>query len=157
MIFPFEFKLNKKILLNEWNKVKNNLKEYDDERLKESTSNWKIVKHKFDYADELSNIFNVNARPRFYLLDANTTLGQHTDHETLCSLNFILNNNTAPINFNGTTIHYKNALIDTTKLHGVNNNDCDRLLFKMSIFDETFEQVKSFETVNLNTKNVQTR
>ena len=143
MIFPFEFKLNKKILLNEWNKVKNNLKEYDDERLKESTSNWKIVKHKFDYADELSNIFNVNARQRFYLLDANTTLGQHTDHGTLCSLNFILNNNTAPINFNGTTIHYKNALIDTTKLHGVNNNDCDRLLFKMSIFDETFEQVKN--------------
>ena len=75
--------------------------------------------------------------------DANTTLDQHTDHGTLCSLNFILNNNTAPINFDGTTIHYKNALIDTTKLHGVDNNNCDRLLFKMSIFDETFEQVKN--------------
>lgn len=152
MIFPFEFKLNKKILLDEWNKVKNNLKEYNDERMKESTSNWKIVRHKFDYADELSNIFNVNARPRFYILDANTTLAQHTDLGTLCSLNFILNNNTAPINFDGTTIHYKNALIDTTKLHGVVNNDKDRLLFKMSIFNESFDEVKEKLLRNPNLK-----
>lgn len=152
MIFHFEFKLNKKILLDEWNKVKNNLKEYNDERMKQSTSNLKIVRHKFDYADELSNIFNVNARPRFYILDANTTLAQHTDLGTLCSLNFILNNNTAPINFDGTTIHYKNALIDTTKLHGVVNNDKDRLLFKMSIFNESFDEVKEKLLRNPNLK-----
>ena len=86
MIFSFEFKLNKKILLDEWNKVKNNLKEYDDERLKESTSNWKIVRHKIIF-DELSNIFNVLAKILSFRF--NTTLDQHTDHGTLCSLNFI--------------------------------------------------------------------
>lgn len=143
MIFPFNFDLNYDLILKEWNKVKNNLEKYDDDLLKEPHTNWKIVRHNFDYAEQLTKIFNVNARPRFYILDANTTLGQHTDNGTQCSLNFILNDNYAPISFNGKDFYYKNALINTTILHGVKNDNSDRLLFKLSIFDETFDQVKN--------------
>jgi len=142
MILKFDFDLDVNHLLEIWSKIKNKQVNYKDDRFDEVSSHFKIIKHDFEYAKELSKIFNVESKPRFYILDANTILNQHTDFGTLCSLNFILSDDPAPIIFDDIEFTYKYALLDTTKSHGVINNDKDRLLFKMSIFNETFEEVK---------------
>ena len=143
MILKFDFDLDVNHLLEIWSNIKNKQVNYKDDRFDEVSSHFKIIKHDFEYAKELSKIFNVESRPRFYTLDANTILNQHTDFGTLCSLNFILSDIPAPIIFGDTNITYNYALLDTTKLHGVVNNDKDRLVFKMSIFNETFDEVKN--------------
>jgi len=142
MILKFDFDLNVKHLLEIWSKIKHKQVTYKDKRSNKALSHWKIIRHYFEYAKELSKIFNVESRPRFYMLNANTVLQQHTDLGTLCSLNFILSDIPAPVIFGDTKVSYKYALLDTTKSHGVVNNDKDRLLFKMSIFNETFDEVK---------------
>ena len=142
MILKFDFDLNVKHLLEIWSKIKHKHVNYKAKVNGKALSHWKIIKHDFEYAKELSKIFNVESKPRFYMLNANTVLQQHTDIGTLCSLNFILSDIPAPVIFGDTEVSYKYALLDTTKSHGVVNNDKDRLLFKMSIFNETFDEVK---------------
>lgn len=139
-IVKFDTYINEDKLVEEWNSVKLNLKEYVDKRVE--TPNWKIIKHEFDYSNELCEFFNVKGRPRFYLLEANTTLPQHIDLETQCSLNFILNGNEAPVVFGSKKYTYKYALLNVSKNHGVINNNKDRILFKISIFNESFDKVK---------------
>jgi hypothetical protein len=154
MILKFDFDLDVNHLLEIWSKIKNKQINYKDDRFDKASSHWKIVRHDFEYAKELSKIFNVESRPRFYILDANTILNQHTDFGTLCSLNFILSDNPAPIIFGDTELTYKYALLDTTELHGVVNNDEDRLLFKMSIFNESFDDVNKKLLKNSNIKKI---
>ena len=89
MILKFDFDLNVKHLLEIWSKIKHKQVTYKDKRSNKALSHWKIIRHDFEYAKELSKIFNVESRPRFYMLNANTVLQQHTDLGTLCSLNFI--------------------------------------------------------------------
>lgn len=116
---------------------------YSDYRGK--LDNWKIARDiRFDYAEELCERFNVNGSPRFYSLVKNTTLPMHVDHGTECSLNFLIDESEpAPVRFeSGNEYRYKFCLLNTQKKHGVDNVSEDRILFKLSIFDETFEQVK---------------
>ena len=139
-IIKFDTNIDVIALKNEWEKVKINAKSYDDVRGKRN--DWKIVRHEFDYSKKLCNFFNVNGRPRFYILDPYAILPQHTDLETKCSLNFIINDNYAPVMFGKKEYNYKYALLNVSEEHGVINNDKERLLFKISIFDEKFDQVK---------------
>jgi hypothetical protein len=49
-----------------------------------------------------------------------------------------LTENPAPVTIEGTDYIYEQAVLDTTKLHGVNTNNEDRILLKISIFDESY-------------------
>jgi hypothetical protein len=79
---------------------------------------------------------------RFYKLDANQYLAPHMDNKTQCCINFILNDNPAPITIQDIPYTYKQALINTRMSHSVRNGNTDRILFKISIFDIAFDEVK---------------
>lgn len=139
-IFIFNYDFNRAKLLNEFKKNHDKFESYNDPR--GSLDNFQVARHiKFDYADELCHTFNVNGKPRFYIVKANSELPQHSDHGTLCSINVLLTDNPAAIQFGNNEYFYMQSLLNTQNMHGVINGNEDRLLFKLSIFDEPFEAV----------------
>lgn len=116
---------------------------YKDSRLDYTWPTWRIAKVEddWDYANELCNYFGIDAQPRFYFLGANTRLGPHTDNKTLCSINVILSDDNAPVIVNDQEFYYKSCLLNCQELHGVPSYPTDRRLFKLSIFNETWDQV----------------
>jgi len=152
-IFKFNINLDKNILLEELNSVNNNAVVYKDDRKNSYTSNWKIIKHTFPYATniiEQLGLTSYDVRPRYYILDKDTTLNMHKDLGTLCSVNIILSEDPAPINIEGKKYYYNQALINTQALHGVTEpSPLDRLLFKLSIMDCDFISAKNIISSNL--------
>ena len=154
-IFIFDFKINEDVLLLEYENQKDNIKDYTDKELykflslkeknfKDNKKNWRVLKRNFDYAEKLNAFFNVNGKPRFINQKAGVELPFHIDVETKCSLNFLLKDESpSPITYESGDYFYKSALLNTTKKHGVFNKQKDRLLFKLSIFDEDFNSVKN--------------
>jgi hypothetical protein len=139
-IFDYNFDMHK---LNQNMQIfQHKFEAYSDHR---GTLDWWSVAREieFDYATELCNTFNIQAKPRFYLLKANSILPMHKDHGTQCSINILMNStNPAPVNFqDNKTYHYKTCLLNTQNTHGVTTEDEDRILFKLSIFNEDFETV----------------
>jgi hypothetical protein len=107
---------------------------------------WKIKRINDGYGMEISNkikeIFNLNdCRPRFYIQTAGVDIPFHTDRGTKCSFNFILSENADPITFRDGIVYYQNALLNTSVDHSVVNTKYDRTLFKVSVFDKTFEEI----------------
>ena len=145
-IFTFDFDINYNFLLSIYKKNLNFKENYNDNREDSYFNNWKIIRHNFKYAQDIIKEFtleNLDVRPRFYVLDANSTLKEHIDLNTQCSLNFILNNNTSPININNNSYNYKNCLLNTTQKHYVINNSGERIIFKLSIMNCSFDMVKN--------------
>jgi hypothetical protein len=140
-ILIFDYDFDQITLLDEFNKHLNKFESYTDPR--GTLDNFQVARQiEFTYADELCHLFNINARPRFYIVKAFSTLPQHQDHGTQCSINVLLNStNPAPIQFGDTEYYYKQALLNTQNTHGVVTNSEDRLLFKLSVFDESFASV----------------
>ncbi len=106
--------------------------------------NWKIIRQiSFEYADQLNDLFGIKARPRFYTLAAHTVLGEHRDAGTQCSINILLDppEFAAPVSFGEHQYVYQQCLLNTQNLHSVVNGPQDRRLFKLSIFDQTYEEV----------------
>ena len=127
----------------------------------DTDANWKIVRmDQFDVADDVMQQLGLkdfvkDYRPRFYLLEKNSYLMNHIDHGTQCSINIIISEDDitpAPVIFEGGELHqkpeggqalfYTSSLFNTTKMHGVINDEEDRILLKISIFDKTFEQCR---------------
>jgi hypothetical protein len=104
---------------------------------------WKVVRFiEFDYANEICEIFKIKARPRFFVQDANSTLRMHKDSGTECSINILLDyKNPAKVDFEDQSYSYNQCLLNTQNIHGVKNTNEKRILFKLSIRDETYESV----------------
>ena len=153
-IYKFDFDVNEDILLLEYDKIKHTAKDYIDRRPGGQADGWKIIPAQFHYAKYLINYFRLGeVRPRFYTLPKGANIPEHIDDETKCSINFLLEtNNPAPVTIEGVDYYYKTCLLNTQKLHSVKNNSEDRLLFKLSIFDEDFETVKE-KIQNANNRN----
>ena len=138
-IFDYNFDMHK---LNEnMQAFKHKFEAYSDHR---GTLDWWSVAREieFDYATDLCKTFDIKAKPRFYLLKANSVLPMHKDHGTQCSINVLMNStNPAPVDFEDNTYSYKCCLLNVQNTHGVTTSDEDRILFKLSIFDEDFESV----------------
>ena len=143
-IFKFDFDVNEDILLLEYDRVKHKAKDYIDRRPGGQAKGWRIIPANFHYAKYLSKFFMLGeVRPRFYTLPKNASIPEHVDDETKCSINFLLEtNNPAPVTIEGVDYYYKTCLLNTQKIHSVKNDTEDRLLFKLSIFDDDFETVK---------------
>lgn len=102
------------------------------------------------YTDQIKKDLGINGVTKFYYQDADYSLDFHTDIKTLCSVNMLLSDHTAPISFFDDNIYvehvYEQALVDVSKNHAVFNKGFPRILFKISIFNKTFEEVA--ETIN---------
>jgi len=141
----FDFEL----FLAEYNRIKHT--EINYARGGKDAPFWKVIRDKnlnselgWSYAEELKEELGIPGKINvsFYRLLANETLPWHTDTDTKCSLNFILNANEAPVSYESGTYTYKQALINTEIPHMVENGDVDRILYKISIFDLSFEEME---------------
>ena len=160
-VFAFDYNYNKDLLLGLWeDHYKQKAETYTDERIEKyqkteeyirrygkwERDTWKIARAEENYYTEfLCDLFNINAKPRFYVLKANSILPFHVDHGTQCAINFILGEDPAPVRYEESNkeYFYKSGLLNTTKSHGVWNGPEDRIIFKLSIMDESFESVKN--------------
>lgn len=80
-------------------------------------------------------------RPRFYKQQENTELPMHSDNGTLCSINIILSEESAPIIFeNGGSYNYDCAILNIQERHSVPAYHKERFLLKYSIFDINYEE-----------------
>ena len=106
-------------------------------------SHWKILREiEFEYATYLCKVFDVEAKPRFYIQDPNTTLDMHRDIGTQCSINVLLDSQKpASVDFQDKSYKYSQCLLNVQNLHGVTTSEEPRVLFKLSIFNESFEEV----------------
>lgn len=141
-ILIFDYPFDYQRLNEEFQKFQDQMVSYEDHR--GVMDNWRIIRHiTFEYADQLNQLFGINARPRFYTLAANTVLGEHRDAGTQCSINILLDPTelAAPVSFGERQYVYRQCLLNTQNLHSVTNGPHDRRLFKLSVFDQTYEEV----------------
>ena len=109
---------------------------------------WLIKRISDGYGLKISNFikdyFNLkDCRPRFYIQEAGVSIPFHKDRGTLCSFNFLLSESLDPITFRNRSVTYKTALLNTSIDHAVINPKSKRLLFKISVFDKSFEEIKN--------------
>lgn len=142
-VVHLDYPLDLKLMLAEATAAKQFAQPYsDDPRYPgQQLNEWLISRYNSDYIQQLINDFNVKGKPRFYWLEPNFVLPEHVDHNTTCSLNFVLSDEAAPVTVGGKDYYYKMALLNTSVPHSVTNGPKERLLFKVSIFDESFEDV----------------
>jgi hypothetical protein len=146
-LYRFNFECNIPALLKEANDT-NGYKIFEDPANTGTFLDyWKIKKVNNGYAQELADYFSkliksVDIRPRFYIQQAGSSLGWHVDRDTLCSINIVLNGHMDPISFRHGTEFYNIALLNTQQEHAVLNVTTDRILFKLSIFDVSYNNVR---------------
>ena len=137
--YPFDKELLKKIYIS----VKNQKIEYND-ITHGVIPNFSIIKlNECSYIDQVKKDLKIpTAKPRFYTLEANSLLPEHIDLTTMCSINVLLSDSqNAPVVIEDTEFFYDQCLLNTQKRHYVKNGNDERLLFKLSIFDMTFNDV----------------
>lgn len=97
-------------------------------------------------AKQFQQILGYDCKPRFYCQKQGYTVPYHTDSGTSCSINFVLSDTPDPIKLKvrGTEIteYYTVALLDTQVCHSVGASTEDRYLFKLSIFDKSYEETR---------------
>lgn len=138
-VYNIDYSFDREILLNEYYKTAHQSVAYKDHR--GSAEWWRITHHSFEYAEKIMQDLGVTGKPRFYLLEANRTLPWHKDNGTECAINVVLSDNPSAVKFRDGEYKYLAALLNTQNEHCVENGDEDRILFKISIFNETYEQV----------------
>jgi len=102
---------------------------------------WKIRKFNNSYIQQIIDDFEVDGNPRFYWLKANTYLPIHVDNGTTCSINFILSEDPSPVTFDNKDYWYSQALLNTSVPHSVWNKSSERILLKISIATESYEDL----------------
>lgn len=141
-VLHLNYKIDKQRLLDEAAAVKHTAVSYTDSRHPDlSMDDWLVGHHISEYVKKIMSDFKVTGKPRFYWLQPYAVIPEHVDNETLCGLNFILTDQSSPISFGDQHYFYESILVNTTLPHSVVNNEHERILFKISVFNETFEQV----------------
>jgi len=137
------YPLNKYQLLMEAKQAKTNAVPYgkDPRYPGKQFNDWLICKHNSKYIEQIMTDFDIKGKPRFYWLAPHAFLPEHVDHNTECALNFVLNDNPAPVLFGDVEYLYTAALLNTQVPHSVVNNNEERILFKISIFEESYNNL----------------
>ena len=78
---------------------------------------------------------------KFVYIAPHAVIDWHKDWGTQCAFNWIINGNTAAIRYRDRPYVYRSALINTQEEHMVKNNDKERIIFKISIFDRSYEEM----------------
>lgn len=131
--------------------IRRDMVEYSEKR--GNVPGWDIGRLSKDtpYIKELTTLLNIpSGKPRFYYLNAGVEIPEHIDNGTLCSINVLLGPGPhSPIIIGGHSIDYKCCLLNTTIPHSVPPSDYDRVLFKISLQNSTFDEIKE-QLVDLN-------
>lgn len=136
------YPLNKDRLLVLADSIKDDADPYTDSRYPGlSLDSWLILQYNDDYIDKIMKDFGVNGSPRFYWQQPNFSLPMHVDNNTTCSINFVLTDDPAPVKVEDSEYTYEQAVLNTTKLHGVDTGEEERILLKISVFDESYEDL----------------
>lgn len=143
-----------------WNNFEQQSACLTDGRLRAPKTYFKIIRNT-DFLNQetkkWSELLEADARARYYWLKPNRQLWWHTDAGTKCAINYVLNGNDARVQFSNTgedlegppptefnEYEYNAAILDVTKYHSVPNDSIiPRILFKISIFDKSYEDVVS--------------
>jgi len=146
-LINFDIDFDKETLLKEANDPEG-YENFRDPLTNNPINGWQIKRITTGYGYTLSesfkNFFELqDARPRFYIQHPNVTIPFHTDRNTLCSFNILLTENTEPITFRDSTVSYRVGLLNTTVEHAIINSKHIRILYKISIFDKSFEEIKN--------------
>lgn len=139
-LFHLNYPLDINYMLTIADQYKQKSQSYYDPRYKITVDQWKQFRVENNLFDSIIKELNVSGKPRFYWLAANAHLPTHVDNNTQCSINFILSENPAPVTILGEDYTYRQAVLNTSVEHGVNNNNEERILFKISVFDTSFEE-----------------
>lgn len=110
-------------------------------------TNWQIKKITNGYGYEIAESFKKqfglkDCRPRFYIQAPHSVIPFHVDRGTLCSLNILLSEDLTPITFKSGNVYYKSALLNTQELHAVRTGTERRVLYKISVFDKTYQELR---------------
>jgi hypothetical protein len=136
------YQIDRLKLLAESQSVKNEAEVYTDPRYPGCKIPGYLIKHyTSEYTTKIMNDLGVQGKSRFYWLHPFTKIPEHIDNATLCGINFVLTENASPITFGTIDYHYKSIIVNTTIPHSVTNNENERVLFKISVFDTTYEQM----------------
>lgn len=141
-LIHLNYPLDKELLLKEAVLAKQSAAAHKDSRYPDMVfDNWLISHHTSEYIQQIMQDFEVTGKPRFFWLEPFAVIPEHTDNGTTCSLNFLLNDDAAAVTINGKDYFYTSVLLNTTAPHSVTNNHTERLLFKISIFGESYQDV----------------
>lgn len=141
-LIHLDYELNRELLLREATEARKSAVNHADPRYPDMLfEEWQISHFTSEYIQQIINDFGIKGKPRFYWLKPFAVIPEHTDNGTKCSLNFLLTDNPAAITINKKDYYYESILLDTTQPHSVVNNETERLLFKISIFDEDYASV----------------
>ena len=151
-------------LLQEYNRLKDKSKLY---LFKSKTvqwpshSNYRIISDNIpiaqSVADKFKEMYDIVCYPRYYILNKGFMLDIHKDDGTLAAFNYLLSDINDPINYhiNNDVLElvYNKGLVNLQELHSVPVVNEVRLLLKMSIYDQSFEECKTriekYENSNL--------
>lgn len=141
-----DVEFDKKLLLEQANEKKDWCK-FEDPKTKHVFDDWHVKRIDSGYGMVVSEYFKKefgieDCRPRFFWTKAGFDLPFHKDRGTLCAVSFMLYEEKAPITFEDSVVEYTNALLNVSKTHGVFDSKHDRLQFKLSIFDKSFEELR---------------
>lgn len=136
-----KYTLDKEYLLKLADSLKKESSPYIDPRYdNKPLETWRILKISDTYVDTIMQEFGVKGKARFYWQEANSVLPMHTDNGTTCSINFVLSDNPAPVTIEDKDYYYEQAVLDTTRMHGVTTLSSERILLKISVFDTPYEE-----------------
>jgi hypothetical protein len=137
-----DYPLDKERLLKDAIEAKKNSKPYTDSRYPDLyMEDWLIGHYNSEYITRIMNDFNIEGKPRYYWMKPHAVIPEHVDNGTQCSLNFVLTDNASPITIDNREYYYTAILLNTTVPHSVINNEYERIMLKISIFNESYEDL----------------
>ena len=148
MIYEIDYDYDKNLLTRECSDM-NGYEPFVDPETGKVIDKWLIKREVTGYGkmitEEFEKRLDVSIRPRFYIQERGFTLPYHRDRGTTCAINFVLSTSRDPISFrmsyNSFHFKYKTAIVDVTQEHMVTATTEDRHLFKLSIFDKSFDEI----------------
>ena len=91
----------------------------------------------------IKNTFEIQGRwnMKFVYISPGANLDWHIDKGTKSSINWVINNSKAELQYRDKNYSYTSAILDTSKEHRVVNLKQERIIFKVSCFDMEYEQL----------------
>jgi len=123
------------------NKLRPTATPYRDKRYNVVLDNWLMARCHSLFIEQLVQDLGMEGDARYYWQQPNSYVPDHVDNNTKCGINFILSEEPAPITIQGVDYFYKQAVIDTTQMHSVRTGNQERVLLKISIYNNSYIEV----------------
>lgn len=148
MIYKIDYEYDRLLLLEE--SMDRDYKSFVDSKTGLVWDEWLICRDigpvGSKIAADFESILKTKIEPRYYIQRKGMRLPFHCDRGTQCAINLILNGSQDAIEFRIDdkvyTNQYQSALIDTQTEHQVVTVTGDRILYKLSMKEMSFDQAK---------------